>query len=84
MHTEGRGTIEECEIFADTRVGVAIWENGDAVVRRSKIHENKDAGVMIFQSGHGTVHDCEFWGHNGRNLDIRKGCELMHRAIAER
>ncbi len=84
VHTQGLGTIDECDIYADARCGMALWEDCAPLVRRSKIHECRDAGLIMFNGGRGTVEQCEFWGHNGKNLDIRAGCEILHRDIIER
>ena len=85
MHTEGRGRFDECDIFADVRVGMAIWEGGDPVVRRSKIHDSKQSGVMMFNGGARHVAGLRVLGApRARTYDIKKGCQLRHRGIVER
>jgi F-box protein 11 len=61
-HTAGRGAYEDCDIFGDVHVGMAIWADGDPVVRRSKIHDNQECGVMVFKPGRGTFENRELLG----------------------
>jgi hypothetical protein len=51
-------------------------------VRRSKIHDNKDAGVMVWQKGAATMEDCELW-KNGKNFDLHKGCTVQQRGCID-
>lgn len=42
-----RGLIEDNEISANGRAGVAILSGGDPTVRGNKIHNGKDSGVLV-------------------------------------
>lgn len=80
----GGGTFEECDIFADASVGMAIWDGGDPLVLRCKIHGNARGGVTVLNGGRGVFEDCEFWGHCGRNFTLRKGAAVRRSSDVER
>ena len=42
-----RGLIEDNDICANARAGVAILSGGNPTVRLNKIHDGKDSGVLI-------------------------------------
>ena len=63
------------------------WRSGQRPirwVRRWKIHENKESGVMVFSRGRATLKDCELWGQDRNNVDIRDGCQVHRTGDLER
>ena len=47
VQEQGRGTVEDCEIFGNKFFGVKIEQGSDPTIRNCKIHENEQAGVMV-------------------------------------
>jgi nitrous oxidase accessory protein NosD len=57
------GRIEECDIYRNANVGVAITEGARPSVKGCRIFEGENAGVAVWQGGAGLIEDCEVFGN---------------------
>ena len=73
VYENGRGTLEDCDIFGNAFSGLQIREGGDPVIRRCKIHDGKSAGVLVYENGRGTLEDCDIFGNAFSGVQIREG-----------
>jgi len=73
------GEVEDCEVYGNANVGVAITGRADPAVRRSKIYGGANAGVVAWQEGSGLVEGCEIYGNRGAGLGVSAGATLTAR-----
>ena len=57
IYKNGKGTIEENEIFGNTKSGVAIREGGNPILRQNRINKNGYEAIWIFENCGGTFED---------------------------
>jgi F-box protein 11 len=55
--TQGRLELEGCDISSQSLSSVAIHNGADPRLRRNRIHDGRQVGVFIFDSGLGTLED---------------------------
>ena len=70
---QGRGRIEQNEIFANLRAGVAILREGAPFVSRNKIFDGYDSGVLVCEHGMGSVVDNEIFANFMAGVAIGRG-----------
>jgi len=83
---QGKLILEDCDIISDT--GSCIWIHGPTaspVLRRCKIHNAKDAGIDVFEEGHGAIEDCDIFDNVVSGVRICGGSNpsLAHCAIRD-
>ena len=69
----GKGTIEDCDIFANEYSGVIIESGGDPIIRRCKIYDGKEIGVFVRNDGKGTIEDCDIFANECSGVTIELG-----------
>ena len=75
-----RGLIEDNDISANARAGVAILSGGNPLVRFNKIHDGKDSGVLISEKGRGRVEDNDIFSNLRAGVAIlREGAPFVTR-----
>lgn len=74
------GTIEDCEVYGNANVGVAVTGGARAVIRRSKVYGGANAGVVVWQDADGLLEECEVYGNRLANLGVSDGARLTARA----
>lgn len=74
------GTLEECEVYANANVGVAIKGRAHAVVRRSRIYGGENAGVVVWEHATGLLEECEIYGNRLTGVGVSDGGKLTARA----
>ena len=67
---QGKGTIEDCDIYGNTNAAVEIKDGSNTIVRRSKLHDNKASGVYVWKNSKGTIEDCEIYGTDSAAITI--------------
>lgn len=75
-----RGAVEDCEVYGNANVGVAITGRADPVIRRSRIYGGKNAGLVAWQDASGLVEECEIYGNRLAGLGASEGAKLTARA----
>jgi hypothetical protein len=76
---EASGTVEDCEVYGNANVGVAITGRASPVIRRSKIYDGANAGIVAWQEGMGLVEQCEIYGNRLAGLGVSEGAKLTAR-----
>jgi F-box protein 11 len=68
--TQGRLDLEGCDITSQSAACVAIRNGADPRLRRNHIHDSRQSGVFVFNSGLGTLEDNDISGNNLAGLSI--------------
>jgi F-box protein 11 len=71
--TQGRLDLEGCDISSQSLSCVAIRNGADPRLRRNKIHDGKENGVMVYDSGLGTLEDNDITGNTLSGVEISTG-----------
>ena len=74
VYEEGRGTLEDNEIFANA-FGVEIMTGGDPILRRNRINENGYQAIRVYEGGRGTFDDNDLRNNKEGAWDIAKDCQ---------
>jgi len=75
-----RGLIEDNDIYANARAGVAILSGGNPVVRANRIHDGKDSGVLVSERGRGRIEENDIFGNLRAGVAIlREGSPFVTR-----
>jgi parallel beta-helix repeat protein len=74
------GTIEDCEVYGNANVGVAITDNANPNVKRCKIRQGRNAGVVVWKDGAGLIEACEIYGNRLAGIGISEGGNPLVRA----
>ena len=61
------------EIFGNGLAGFAVREEAEPIVRRNRIHENKQSGIYVFEKGRGTYEDNDVFGSGYAGVRVRSG-----------
>ena len=70
VYKSGLGTLEDNEIYGNTKSGVEIKTGGDPTLRRNQIRDGKSAGVLVYDSGLGTLEDNDITGNAYTGVEI--------------
>lgn len=79
FYENGRGTVEDCDIFGNAEAGIEICEGAQPIIRRSKIHDGKQNGIFVHQNGQGMVEDCDIFGNAEAGVKIGRSGDLTVR-----
>jgi parallel beta-helix repeat protein len=71
--SQGRLDLEGCDITSASLACVAIHGGADPRLRRNSIHDGKQVGVLVYESGLGTLEDNEIFGNNSPGVAIDAG-----------
>ncbi|MCW5206388.1 right-handed parallel beta-helix repeat-containing protein [Desulfobulbus sp. F5] len=69
---DGKGTLEDNEIFANARFGVVILTGGKPTLRRNRISKNGDVGIKVMNGAGGIFEDNEIFANAG-GVQISEG-----------
>jgi parallel beta-helix repeat protein len=72
VYEKGQGIVEDCDIFANTRSGVAIIQEANPTIRRCKIHDGKSSGIFVYKKGQGIVEDCDIFANTNAGVRIKE------------
>ena len=70
---KGRGRVEDNDIFANRRAGVAILKEGAPLVKGNRIHDGRDSGVLVCENGKGSVVDNEIFANQMAGVAVGRG-----------
>jgi parallel beta-helix repeat protein len=70
---QGRLDLEGCDISSQGGSSVYISNDADPRLRRNKIHDGRDHGVLVYDSGLGTFEDNEVIGNGAAGVAIQGG-----------
>lgn len=71
--TQGRLDLEDCDISSESSACVGIHDGADPRLRRNRIHDGKQGGVLVYENGQGTLEDNEIWGNAFAGVEIKQG-----------
>jgi F-box protein 11 len=71
--TQGRLDLEGCDISSQSFACVVIRDGADPRLRRNKIHDGKQGGVLVFDSGLGTLEDNDITGNGHSGVMVKTG-----------
>ena len=74
-----RITIEENEIFANAATGVHIQHGSGGTLRRNRIHDGADAGVVVSKGGKWLLEENEIFGNSGAGIVIEYGADVKRK-----
>ena len=69
--TQGRLDLEGCDISSQGISCVAIRTGADPRLRRNKIHDGKTNGVIVYDSGLGTLEDNDITGNVYSGVEVK-------------
>jgi len=79
------GTIEDCDIYGNANINIAVTQNARPSIKACKIHDGKNAGVVVWAGGAGVIEGCEIYGNQAAGIGISDGgeptvrrCQIYH------
>ena len=70
---QGNLTLENCDITSDSLSCIAIHgSSANPMIKNCRIHDGKDAGVVVYENGEGTIEDCDIFA-NKLGVGISEG-----------
>ncbi len=69
------GRIEDCDIYGNANVGVAISGGARPLIKGCKIHDGRDAGIVVWDGGAGVIEDCDVYDNLSAGIGISEGGE---------
>ena len=70
---QGRLEMEECDVSSQSLACVAIHGGADPHLRRNRIHDGKQGGVIVYENGQGVLEDNEIFGNAFSGVEITSG-----------
>ncbi|MBK6428130.1 MAG: right-handed parallel beta-helix repeat-containing protein [Blastocatellia bacterium] len=71
---QGRPIIQDCDISSDSLASIAIHTRGtNPTIQRCQIVNGAAGGVFIYEGAQGKIEDCNIWGHELANVEIKDG-----------
>jgi nitrous oxidase accessory protein NosD len=74
------GEVEDCEVYGNANVGVAITGGARPAVRRSKVYGGGNAGLVAWRGGGALLEGCEVYGNRLANLGVSEGSKVTARS----
>jgi hypothetical protein len=82
VYMNGKGVMEDCDIYENARAGIEIKQGGNPLFRRCRINRNGYEGVWAYENGAGSLEYCDLTGNTRGVADIsadsttrRVGCK---------
>src|SRR5262249_38710399 len=70
---QGRLDLEGCDITSQGLTCVGIHDGADPRLRRNRIHDGKQAGVMVGTNGQVTLEDNDIFANAFSGVEIKEG-----------
>jgi hypothetical protein len=65
--------IENCDVYRNRNVSIAITLGANPVLKSCRIFEGANGGIVIWGNGAaGTIEDCHIYGHRLANVGVRE------------
>jgi parallel beta-helix repeat protein len=64
------GTVEECDIYDNQNVGVAITEGASPTIKSCSIRDGRNAGIVVWNRGAGVIEDCNIFSNAKANIGV--------------
>jgi|SRR5215813_10177605 len=75
--TQGRLDLEDCDISSQSNAGVGIHGSADPRLRRNRIHDGKQCGVLLYDNGKGTLEDNDIFANARVGVQIQTGADPL-------
>jgi len=69
----GRLELEDCDINSQSLTCVAIHNGANPVLRRNRIHDGKQGGVIVYEKGQGLLEDNDISANTLAGVEIKAG-----------
>ena len=69
---QGRGLVEDCDIFGH-EIGIQIIQGGNPTLRRSQIHSMQKDGIFVANNSEGRLENCDIFSNIRTGVMIKKG-----------
>jgi F-box protein 11 len=70
---QGNLHLEDCDITSQSLACVAIHGDADPRLRRNRIHDGEQPGVLVYENGRGTLEDNDIFGNAHAGIEISQG-----------
>jgi F-box protein 11 len=70
---QGRLELEECDIASQSLTCVGIHDGADPRLRRNRIHDSTQGGVLVYDNGQGVLEDNDIFGNAYSGVAISDG-----------
>ena len=77
--TDGRLTIEDCDVSSDGLACIAVSGTGDPHIRRNRVHDGKASGIVVYASGRGTIEDNDIFANILSGIEVKQQGDPMIR-----
>lgn len=74
-----QGTLEECDIYDNTNVNVAVTERAFITLNHCVIRNGQNAGLVAWQGGRALVEECAIFGNRQAGLGLSQDGEAIIR-----
>ena len=77
--SQGRLTLENCDICSQSLAGVAIHNGADPILRGNQIHDSKQNGVYVYEQGQGLLEGNDIFANALAGVAIYNGADPILR-----
>jgi parallel beta-helix repeat protein len=71
---QGRLVLEDCDITSQSLpCCIAVHGRADPQIRRNRIHDAKQGGILVYDNGLGTIEDNDIFGNAYAGVEISEG-----------
>ena len=75
---QGQLILEDCDVTSDANVVVLVQgASTRPVIRRSKIHDNRRVGVVIYGNAQATLENCQIYGNALAGVEVLAGKAII-------
>jgi F-box protein 11 len=84
VESNGRGLLEDCDIFGNAEVNVKIQEGAQPTLRNCKVHDSKQAGILLMNLCKATLENCTVFDNDWSGIIVQdesegaiRGCKIQ-------
>jgi hypothetical protein len=74
------GALEDCEVYANTNVGVAVTAHARPSLTRTKIYDGGNAGLAVWGEGRAALEECDIYANRLAGVGASDEGKLTARA----
>lgn len=70
--TQGQLILEDCDIISDSLACIGVQgATSNPIIRRCQIHQGQGGGILVYESGRGTVEDSDIFANTFAGVEVR-------------